>query len=283
MFGFLKAAPARRRSVLTLFLSSVFFAFSGVQAVVAERAFVTPVSFDLIMAQNITQMLAQEKTVANYGSVAQIDNQGAVWRPASLAWPKIGSAANRTKRGLSTVLAHNVLDPDLKLKFASARTGLEDIASLRLKGFRIDRMDHLPPVAGSEEWACMAEALYFEARGEKMSGQIAVAEVILNRVKSRRFPNSVCAVVSQGSSRRNACQFSFKCDGQPERFSERKAYERVGKVAQMMLDGRKHDLTGGATHYHTTAVKPGWSRRLTRTTQIGEHLFYRHPDQSASN
>lgn len=148
-----------------------------------------------------------------------------------------------------------------------------------------DRRDLLaaPAVGGGEEWACLTEALYFEARGEPLIGQLAVAEVILNRVDSRKYPDSICGVIAQGESRRNACQFSFRCDGQPEQFSEEIAYDLVGKVARMMLDGRDRALTQGATHYHTTAVEPGWSRRLTPTTQIGKHMFYRYPVQSASN
>ena len=137
--------------------------------------------------------------------------------------------------------------------------------------------------SGGDEWACLTEALYFEARGEDLDGQIAVAEVILNRVDSRKYPDTVCAVISQGAKRRNACQFSFKCDGQPETFREKAAYVAVGKVARIMLDGRDRVLTQGATHYHTTRVKPGWSRRLTKTAHIGSHIFYRYPVQSASN
>lgn len=140
-----------------------------------------------------------------------------------------------------------------------------------------------PAAEGGQEWACLTEALYFEARGEPLIGQLAVAEVILNRVDSRKYPNSICGVISQGEARRNACQFSFRCDGQPELFNEKVAYDLVGKVARMMLDGRDRPLTLGATHYHTTAVEPGWSHRLTPTTQIGKHLFYRYPLQSARN
>ncbi|MSU90101.1 cell wall hydrolase [Rhodobacteraceae bacterium 2CG4] len=146
-----------------------------------------------------------------------------------------------------------------------------------------DTLDRLPVASGGPEWACLTEALYFEARGESLKGQLAVAEVILNRVDSRRYPDSVCGVISQGEQRRDACQFSFRCDGKPETFSEKRAYERVGKIARLMLDGRDRALTSGATHYHTTAVKPSWARRLTRTAQIGRHLFYRLPVQQASN
>ena len=70
---------------------------------------------------------------------------------------------------------------------------------------------------GGAEWACLTEALYFEARGETLKGQLAVAEVILNRVDNRKYPDSICGVITQGASKRHKCQFSFKCDGRPEK------------------------------------------------------------------
>ncbi|WP_232822992.1 cell wall hydrolase [Oceanibium sediminis] len=140
-----------------------------------------------------------------------------------------------------------------------------------------------PAGFGSEDLACLAEALYFEARGESLRGQIAVAEVILNRVDSRKYPDTVCGVIAQGESRKHGCQFSFRCDGKPETFSERATYKKLHALAQDMLAGRKKSLTEGATHYHTRAVRPGWSRRLTKTTEIDSHIFYRYPTQSAGN
>lgn len=136
-----------------------------------------------------------------------------------------------------------------------------------------DWIASLPAPHGNREWRCLAEALYFEARGEPLKGQVAVAEVILNRVDAPGYPKSVCAVVHQGAGGR--CQFSFTCDGRPDTIRERAAFERVGKVARLMLDGAPRRLTGGATHFHTVAVRPGWARRLPQTAAIGRHLFYR--------
>lgn len=140
-----------------------------------------------------------------------------------------------------------------------------------------------PAPSGDANWECMAQALYFEARGETLKGQFAVAEVIANRVKSTRFPSNVCAVIHQGTGRKFQCQFTFTCDGNPETINERGAYEQVGKVARAVLDGRAPALTNGATHYHTTAVRPNWSKVYTKTAAIGVHLFYRHTYRSASN
>lgn len=127
----------------------------------------------------------------------------------------------------------------------------------------------------SAQWRCLAEALYFESRGESLAGQVAVGEVILNRVDSQTYPDSICSVVKQGSHRRNACQFSFACDGHREVIRERGAFDLAGKIAWVLMEGRPRVLTGGATHFHTTAVKPKWSRRLVRTAKIGNHIFYR--------
>ncbi|WP_425039299.1 cell wall hydrolase [Primorskyibacter sp. S187A] len=140
-----------------------------------------------------------------------------------------------------------------------------------------------PKVKGGAEWRCLAEALYFEARGESIKGQAAVAEVILNRVDHPRFPNSVCGVINQGTGKRYACQFTYTCDGRPERINEPRAWERVGKIAHVMLNGAKRTLTKGATHYHTTAVRPNWSRTYTHTTTVGVHKFYRHVWRVSSN
>lgn len=134
-----------------------------------------------------------------------------------------------------------------------------------------------PRGTGGSEWSCLTEALYFEARGESVEGQFAVAEVILNRVKSRRFPNSVCGVINQGSKNLHRCQFSYNCDGKDETVHENAAHRRVGKIARILLDGAPRNLVHGATYYHTNAVSPSWSRVFTRTTTIGVHYFYRNP------
>ena len=143
-------------------------------------------------------------------------------------------------------------------------------------------LDALKPVQGGRQWACLTEALYFEARGETVKGMFGVAEVILNRVDDPRYPETVCKVVNQGTGERYRCQFTYTCDGRPETMSDAGAYERVGKVAHLMLKGMERRLTNGATHYHTKSVKPRWSKVFPRTTTIGFHHFYREPSRLAS-
>ena len=132
-----------------------------------------------------------------------------------------------------------------------------------------------PTATGGAQWECLAQALYHEARGETVRGMFAVAEVILNRVDSRAYPNTVCGVINQGTGARYQCQFTYTCDGISDRVNEQGAWRIVGIVARIMMDGAPRDLTGGATHYHTRAVNPNWARVFPRTASIGSHHFYR--------
>jgi len=160
---------------------------------------------------------------------------------------------------------------------ASPRVGRVSTRGLRAPQIEYSRtwLASQPRANGGNEWSCLTEALYFEARGETVKGQFAVAEVILNRVDSQRFPNSVCGVVNQGTGRKFACQFTYTCDGRAERVTEPAAYEQVGKVARAAMAGAPRRLTAGATFYHTNAVSPRWARKFRRTTTIGVHRFYR--------
>ncbi|MFQ6554253.1 cell wall hydrolase [Aestuariibius insulae] len=141
----------------------------------------------------------------------------------------------------------------------------------------------LPEADGGQQWECLSEALYFEARGESVSGIFAVAEVIMNRVESARYPDTVCEVVNQGTGRKYACQFSYTCDGIAEVINEPRAYARVGKVARLLLDGAPRQLTQGATHYHTKAVNPNWASVFPKTAAIGAHYFYREITRTAAS
>ena len=149
-----------------------------------------------------------------------------------------------------------------------------DFAALSLNPGTLDRVK---VSSRTKNWRCLTEALYFEARGETLRGQIAVAEVVLNRVDSRRYPDSVCGVVQQGQHRRNACQFSYNCDGRKNRISEGESFKKLGKLAYVMLNGAERQLTGDALYYHNTTVRPRWTRKLVKTARIGRHVFYRRP------
>jgi spore germination cell wall hydrolase CwlJ-like protein len=134
----------------------------------------------------------------------------------------------------------------------------------------------LSPKARAKAERCLSNAVYFEARGESVRGQIAVAQVVLNRVFSGYYPSDVCGVVYQGAHRHLSCQFTFACDGIPDVVTEQEPWERAQRIAKAALDGKiwLKDV-GKATHYHASWVNPYWVRSMRRLQRIGVHSFYR--------
>jgi N-acetylmuramoyl-L-alanine amidase len=124
------------------------------------------------------------------------------------------------------------------------------------------------------ELECLAKTIYFEARGESEEGQRAVAAVVLNRVKSPDFPNSVCEVVHQGGTDGRDCQFSWWCDGLTDEPKDVNAWIRAATIAREMLHGAP-DPTNGALYFHTKNVSPAWRTQLRRLATIGAHIYYR--------
>ena len=129
---------------------------------------------------------------------------------------------------------------------------------------------------------CMALNIYYEARGSNLADKAAVADVVLNRVNDKRYPDSICGVVRQGkkhadgSMKRNACQFSWYCDGKSDWPRDTDAWVDAQMIAYNMLQyGQGRGLTEGATHYHADYVKPSWARTLQLTGRIGVHIYYR--------
>ncbi len=128
----------------------------------------------------------------------------------------------------------------------------------------------------AKEQKCLAEGIYFEARGESKAGQAAVAQVILNRVKNPTYPNTICGVVYQNKSWRNRCQFSFACDGLPDRIRSPEAWETAERVAKDVTDRKIwSDEVGDSTHYHANYVRPRWARAMRKMERVGAHIFYR--------
>lgn len=136
-------------------------------------------------------------------------------------------------------------------------------------------------IAAAQAKLCLTQAVYYEARGERLEGQEAVAQVVLNRVRDRKFPKTVCGVVFQGAARGHGCQFSFACDGSMERDVAGDAWRRAEAVASRALGGFVFAPVASATHYHTRAVSPYWSAHMTRVGAIGAHVFYNHTSQSS--
>ena len=144
--------------------------------------------------------------------------------------------------------------------------------------------------AASDEWIqdeidCLAKNIYFEARGESLTGKIAVANVTMNRVKHHKYPSTVCGVVTQAKwyvnwkgnrlPKRNQCQFSWFCDGKADVPVDMRAYKDSIRVAEVVYHGY-HDLTDGSLFYHSTKVEPYWVASMVRTKSIGAHIFYRY-------
>jgi len=144
--------------------------------------------------------------------------------------------------------------------------------------FRIDNA-----LDASRDLECLTQAAYYEARGEGSDGMRAVVQVVLNRARHSAFPNSVCGVVFQGSGRRIGCQFSFTCNGSMRGQVNRGAWDRARSVASSALSGAVYAGVGNATHFHTTAVSPGWRNSLLRVGQVGNHVFYRFGGRAGSS
>jgi len=123
---------------------------------------------------------------------------------------------------------------------------------------------------------CLAEAIYFEARGEAVRGQIAVAQVVLNRAFSGFYPNTVCGVVYQNKHRHLACQFTFACDNNPDVIREPDMWDRARKISRAMLDGQLWlPEVSKSTHYHAYWVRPSWVHEMKKMYKFGVHTFYR--------
>jgi spore germination cell wall hydrolase CwlJ-like protein len=152
--------------------------------------------------------------------------------------------------------------------------------------YRAAMIVRLPNGAGESDDArelwCLAEAIYFEARGEPERGQLAVGRVVINRAESGRYPDSICGVVYQNAHKRNRCQFSFACDGKPETITDTASWRAALAGARRLMaceaECREEPGRSGSvwvsTHYHADYVSPSWAKKLRRTGRIGRHIFY---------
>jgi spore germination cell wall hydrolase CwlJ-like protein len=123
---------------------------------------------------------------------------------------------------------------------------------------------------------CLADAMYYEARGEGVEGQEAVAEVVFHRMRAGGYPGTICGVVYEGSHLASGCQFSFACDGATRHAKSWGAWLQARRLAARIVAGRQlGNITGGATSFHAVYVQPSWADTMARTVQIGNHIFYR--------
>ena len=187
--------------------------------------------------------------------------------------------AKLVKESESSVFAYSA-EPELERSpFAAVLKTTEPLALLP----KLGKGDHkwasgiLPKSSYSKrQQKCLAEGIYFEARGEPVRGQAAVAQVILNRVKNPAYPGSICGVVYQNKNRRNRCQFSFACDRIRDRIRSKKLWSVAQHIATETSAGRIwFPQVGSSTHYHATYVRPKWARKMKKVGKIGLHVFYR--------
>ena len=203
---------------------------------------------------------------------AERQDEAAHWRALASAY------VDASKHGLD--------DAPAVIEFASFSVEADPAAGARITARSLDDLRsfdaaHLETArTAARERRCLAEAIYYEARSERFPGQAAVAEVVLNRVRHRAYPDTVCDVVFQGSERTTGCQFTFTCDGSIAIPPYGRGWERAQRVADHALMGFAQPVTRRATHYHTTEVDPYWNDSLVRTRRIGAHVFYRFPNRS---
>lgn len=127
----------------------------------------------------------------------------------------------------------------------------------------------------AQEVECLALTIYWEARGQPVTEQDAVAYVALNRLNDDAFPDTVCGVVKQGGTERYRCQFHWWCDGRSDEPTDMTAWRRAKARAKAALLRRSPDPTHGAVYFHHSRTNPSWSSRLERTAKLGPHIFYR--------
>lgn len=188
-----------------------------------------------------------------------------------------------------TILPHRAGDAEVGLRRASTEAGINvtsaalmpastgEIASPPATEVEKDRREGRRRFSETDR-ACLATAIYHEARGETADGQIAVAQVVLNRAASDQWPSTICDVVYQGSERKTGCQFSFAC-AKRKKTPDPADKHWLGALAivEAVEDGALLPAMSVATHYHTTTVRPVWRLRLQKIGQIGRHVFYAGP------
>jgi hypothetical protein len=217
--------------------------------------------------------------------------------------PSTEQVTARTKQVAhsATQLAHNTAQAVSGAAHFVQRTGFEAVSYIAMTPgpsvLRSVGMSNAPRMIGTasaaelemvrilEDQRCLAEAMYYEARGEGRSGQEAIAEVVFHRMRTPGYPRSICGVVYQGANRAAGCQFSFACNGELLRPKTSAAWSQARILAAKIMAGvvQLEDITGDAISFHAADIQPDWADHLERTIQIGNHVFYRSLSRSKSS
>jgi spore germination cell wall hydrolase CwlJ-like protein len=234
------------------------------------------------LATEVKMAFSKARFEGNQVQIAQVFYKKEVKKPVKPKLPVMIAELADDKSVKISVRAYAPEAPDY-----SAQSPFESL--LKLEPTRLEAA--VPVEPGGHSWAakllpqsvystkeqrCLAAGIYFEARGESVKGQAAVAQVILNRVKNPTYPNTICGVVYQNENWRNRCQFSFACDGRKDRITEPKHWAKAQEVARAVTDGTIWlPEVGSSTHYYADYVSPGWARKMKKMKKIGRHIFYR--------
>lgn len=193
--------------------------------------------------------------------------------------PQAEVAPRSSARPIATVTMINRLALDLPADIAAKLPALVDTG---VTGAAVSAARPLlalsttrSPDDAARAIECLTAAVYYEARSQNEDGQRAVAQVVLNRVRDRAFPDSVCGVVYQGSTRRTGCQFSFTCDGSMTFRRDPASWAHARDIAVAALSGQVYAPIGSATFYHANYVLPWWASSMDRIATVGAHIFYR--------
>ena len=193
--------------------------------------------------------------------------------------PQAEVAPRSNARPIATVTMINRLALDLPAEVAAKLPALVDATGPTIALSAAPPLLALATTRSPDDAAraidCLTAAVYYEARSQSDDGQRAVAQVVLNRVRDRAFPDSVCGVVYQGSTRRTGCQFSFTCDGSMAFRRDPASWAHARDIATAALSGQVYAPIGSATFYHADYVLPWWASSMQRVVAVGTHIFYR--------
>lgn len=237
------------------------FASADSEPNLPRSAFILPPSPDTVVATATPEKIVAEKTETIAGAEeAPAAEAGAPSAALAYADPSDQRTSDVPFSAVIVKPGTIVLNPNVKATHAWLNNALPKSAHSK------------------KQIKCLAEAIYFEARSESERGQTAVAQVVLNRLKNPTYPSSICGVVYQNKHKRNRCQFSFACDGIPERINDKRSWTNAQALAKRVLGDKKTlymSDVGASTHYHATYVRPRWARKMTKMEKIGRHIFYR--------
>lgn len=251
-----------RQRALTIGACAAVFAFGGP-----------------LVAQRFGDQKAQETYITNAAVLAETliaENRAA---PSPEGGVQLGYFSNSANPDALVHSASYTQDAPAASLVGGLTVRARDTQSLRgLVDFTIDDLGL--ETGKDRELDCLSEAIYYEARSEDTLGQMAVAEVVMNRVANPHYPKTVCGVVFQGQYRQTGCQFTFTCDGSRAVKPRGVEWDRARDIALHVLLGLNTPVTNAATHYHTDYVNPYWAAGLVETKIIGTHIFYRFPKTS---